>query len=708
MSDSHSLRPSFHLYPLRAELDDHQGDVSFGADVEEVVEMEHAMPRDAIVGTDRVVYDDITGSGALPARPLPSPKGMTAANRAVHDLTHLPYEPSCEICVSCRRPNSHHRTVSKSERSVPLLVGDYAFPKHSDDVEPLTVLVVRVYPYKLFMTCVVPCKGRDPLVVDRLVRFIKECGLTQFTFRSDREPAIMAMMDEACSLSGRNGKRDMAISESEAIAHTQLVEGDKVIDDPDVADEPHVENGPEISSTHTAAPELTHPGESQTNGLAERSVGIFEDHFRTIKAALEIKLKQRLPSAHPITAWIVEHTAWLLNKFHLGADARTAYGRLHGREGRERICEFGEVVMWFVPKKMRAKLDQRWRYGVFLGRALSSDQNFIGLKSGDVICARAMVRVVPNVRWSADRISMVKVLPLTFKSNALDHIEESTEPHSHPEPNADAEEVAHQSRRVKVMDADIKRFGFTNSCQRCQYLRQGRLVLAKGVRHNEDCRERIYDALRQAGDDKVKRADLADSGRTVTRAKKRQQDPPEPPPTVVEELAEPIVDVEDTMVDDTPNVYEPPDAMDDTTEFYKEVDWDEEELADAEDGDAMISMVDVLQTLGISAGDATAYAVKVIKSRTTQPSSFGPKYQPTFFELYGHGNIVEASHGQRRDLNLNGLHALDLRTSKPNGEPWDFSNATDRKLAKSLINELKPTWVIGSPPCTFSAHGIKV
>ena len=86
--------------------------------------------------------------------------------------------------------------------------------------------------------------------------------------------------------------------------------------------------------------------------------------------------------------------------------------------------------------------------------------------------------------------------------------------------------------------------------------------------------------------------------------------------------------------------------MDDTTEFYKEVGWDEEELNDAEDGDAMISMVDVLQTLGISAGDATAYAVKVIKSRTTQPSSFGPKYQPTFFELYGHGTLSKRHMGK--------------------------------------------------------------
>ena len=120
-----------------------------------------------------------------------------------------------------------------------------------------------------------------------------------------------------------------------------------------------------------------------------------------------MRLKHRLPSAHPVTAWLAEHTAWVLNKFHLGEDGRTAYGRLHGREGHERVCEFGETIMWYVPKKLRSKLDQRWRYGIFLGRALGSDQNYIGVNSGEVVCARAIVRVVPNARWSYERISKV-------------------------------------------------------------------------------------------------------------------------------------------------------------------------------------------------------------------------------------------------------------------------------------------------------------
>ena len=92
------------------------------------------------------------------------------------------------------------------------MVGDYAFPKHIDEADPLTLLVIRVYPYKLYFCCAVPSKGRHPAVVNRLERFIRECGLTHFTYRSDREPAIQAMMEEAIAATGRNGVRDVASS----------------------------------------------------------------------------------------------------------------------------------------------------------------------------------------------------------------------------------------------------------------------------------------------------------------------------------------------------------------------------------------------------------------------------------------------------------------------------------------------------------------
>ena len=693
------------------------------------------MLGEPIIGVERVVYDDETGPGALPARALVSPKAMTSIQRAIHDLTHLPYHPGCEICVSTRRPNTHHRLLKKSERDIPLLVGDYCFPKHSSDADPMTVLVIRVYPYKLFLCCVVKTKGHDSAVVGRLVRFIKDCGLTHFTYRSDREPSIMAMFDDACSVSGRHGTKDTSADVPEELTHARLIDdtGDVATiagHDLHIGEEPHVPSSVAIDATHTAAPELTHPGESQSNGLAERSVGIFEDQFRTLKHALEARLKQRLPGAHPVTAWLVEHTAFVLNKYKLDSDGRTAYGRLHGREGIERICEFGEVVMWFVPKKLRAKLDQRWRYGVFLGRSLSSDQNYVGLNNGDVVCARALVRVVSSIRWNVDRVSKIHTSPITFKSSGQDLIEEEVEPHTHPAPTGDAEESSRQSQRVRLVDADVQTHGYTDGCLRCRYLQEGRTTLAKGVRHTEECRDRIYEALRAAGADKIKRADMTDSSRAQPRLKKRPDQPAadqmELQPTLNEAptmpmesesanqatptgIATPVADTNDHDMnepedatrngwDDTHNFHETVDA---DIEDVLDVDWTGPDLADDDHTMSMSSLVDVLQTLGVTAVDAVAYSVSVVKDRPLLKTQVGTSYNPTFFEMYGQGNVVNASHGRRRNLNVNGLRAFDLRTAKPSGEPWDFAKGSDRRLARQIVEEEKPTWIIGSPPCTF-------
>ena len=71
--------------------------------------------------------------------------------------------------------------------------------------------------------------------------------------------------------------------------------------------------------------------------------------------------------------------------------------------------------------------------------------------------------------------------------------------------------------------------------------------------------------------------------------------------------------------------------------------------------------------------------------------------------------MLEAAHGCRRNLNLEGLHAMDLRTLKEDGTPWNFDNADDRRLAKEMVLRLQPTWLIGSPPCTaFSKLNINL
>ena len=65
-----------------------------------------------------------------------------------------------------------------------------------------------------------------------------------------------------------------------------------------------------------AVPEPSHVGESQSNGLAERSIRSFVELFSCLKASLEARLRltEPLPCLHPIVRWLVEHTAFVLGR----------------------------------------------------------------------------------------------------------------------------------------------------------------------------------------------------------------------------------------------------------------------------------------------------------------------------------------------------------------------------------------------------------
>ena len=266
------------------------------------------------MGTEHVTLDS-HGPGAIEVEPMASPPDMTPAQWAKHVITHLPYHPGCSICRACKRQNRAHVRSHEADRAIPLLVGDYAFCRDSKDESLATLLILRLYPYKLIFAFVVPAKGPDPLVVTRLAKLITDCGLVHFAYRSDKEPAIIAMIQEACSMAGRKGVHVRGDDESEVI----LGDGDSQTGELQPEVHPRA-----IEQSSVAVPEHSHPGESQSNGLAERTVQELVDHVRVLKLALESNINARIPAEHPILAWIVEHAAYLLKRCVLGTDGRTA------------------------------------------------------------------------------------------------------------------------------------------------------------------------------------------------------------------------------------------------------------------------------------------------------------------------------------------------------------------------------------------------
>ena len=114
-----------------------------------------------------------------------------------------------------------------------------------------------------------------------------------------------------------------------------------------------------------------------------------------------------------------------------------------------------------------------------------------------------------------------------------------------------------------------------------------------------------------------------------------------------------------------------------------------DEDADSGDSEMANALMDALQVVGVDPLLATRFTCAIIK-----------KQKASLMELYGRGSLVHGANVSHTNLNSCGLDALDLRSRKPSGEPWDFTRPADRKLALWLVRTRKPTWVIGAPPCT--------
>ena len=144
-------------------------------------------------------------------------------------------------------------------------------------------------------------------------------------------------------------------------------------------------------------------------------------------------MNEYLPCDHAVMYWMTEHTAHTYNKHFVQEDGRTPYEHLHGKPPNLKLLEFGEKVMWYVPKKLRPKMDLRWRLGIFLGQSQTSNESYIGLPNGNVVKTRSVCRIVQSGRWDSKLILSIKGLPgkpsVSQQDLEWDRIETSERPH---------------------------------------------------------------------------------------------------------------------------------------------------------------------------------------------------------------------------------------------------------------------------------------
>ena len=161
-------------------------------------------------------------------------------------------------------------------------------------------------------------------------------------------------------------------------------------------------------------PERPPVGESQSNGIIERAVGLVVGQARTLKAALEHRIGTRIPPDARILCWLVEFAAYLMNRRDIGSDGKTPLQRPHGRWDNTQILEFGEKILYMPAKPARGgKWEPRFHPGIFVGMLSSSSEAVVVTEQGLAIKTRSanMRRVPETERWDADRILEMRATP---------------------------------------------------------------------------------------------------------------------------------------------------------------------------------------------------------------------------------------------------------------------------------------------------------
>ena len=85
------------------------------------------------------------------------------------------------------------------------------------------------------------------------------------------------------------------------------------------------------------------------------------------------------------------HENFVINKNAVSRSGVTPYDDLHGRKPKERRMEFGEQVFYSISKQGRAKMDVRWKMGVFLGHTATTAEHYVGTRNGDVLRCRSCI-----------------------------------------------------------------------------------------------------------------------------------------------------------------------------------------------------------------------------------------------------------------------------------------------------------------------------
>ena len=248
----------------RAEIENKKGEIENkkGANVEEV-------------------HGEEPELGTRKPQKMQDPRMPSAVEVAEHELTHVPFRSWCRHCVRGRGKEMPHRKSEEEIKTAEIHM-DLCFPGEEDGTGGLTVLVAAERGTKMKLASAMPSKTTGKFIAKRVLAFTREVGVDhgELVIKTDQEPAMKAIVNEVCRLRAAAG-------------------GGRTV------------------------PEMSPVGQSQSNGIAERTAESVEGQARVLRSALE-EVGGQAPGAAPDLS-----VALRVGSVHL-EQVRGWQGRVHG------------------------------------------------------------------------------------------------------------------------------------------------------------------------------------------------------------------------------------------------------------------------------------------------------------------------------------------------------------------------------------------
>ena len=241
-------------------------------------------------------------------------------------------------------------------------------------------------------------------------------------------------------------------------------------------------------------------GDSDSNGKIERTIREVKGMIRTFRCHLEEKTGKPIRLDDAIVPWIVRHAAYVITRFRVGEDGKTAMHNIKGRKLHAPMIPFGETVLLELQKvpRMPGDFKDRFETGTWVGCTVRSGEHLVATEGG-VFKVSSVIRRSEDKRWSAEKIHQMKgnpqePVPGTGSSKIVAYAKhKDTGEDSRVEymPRAVTEEP--EVRANYIYKKDVEEHGASPGCPGCRALLNPNSRYR--AKHTEECKDRMEAAM---------------------------------------------------------------------------------------------------------------------------------------------------------------------------------------------------------------------